>query len=106
MPRRRSKASLSSRRMCAFVAIVVATATLAIISTPAASAKMRRPTHRWDSRVEPIAHAVERIRGATFVTPVPVRFLSNHDFEKQVRGRFTGAGGAFGGGDSLRTLAL
>jgi hypothetical protein len=38
----------------------------------------------WDPKVLPIVHFVERERGLTFKHPVPVAFLSDADFDKQV----------------------
>jgi hypothetical protein len=43
------------------------------------------PEH-WDERVQPIVDVVEKRRGLEFEHPVPVEFLSNHDFDDRVGG--------------------
>src|SRR5262245_5888854 len=39
---------------------------------------------RWDRRIEPIAHVVEKLRKLDFEHPVAVEFLSDAAFEKRV----------------------
>jgi hypothetical protein len=53
--------------------LVAALVTLGVLAPPAA-AKVRRPTQAWDPGIEEIAHQVERLRGLTFLRPVPVEF--------------------------------
>jgi hypothetical protein len=43
------------------------------------------PDH-WDERVQPIVDVVEKRRGLEFEHPVPVDFLSEHDFDDRVGG--------------------
>ncbi len=110
MARSRSQAPSPARRPRVLVAFLVIVATIATITAPSASAKLRRPTHRWDPRVEPIAHAVEKLRGGEFFTPIEVHFLSDVDFDERLTGS-RGSGGvlgadALGGSEYLRTLAL
>ena len=38
----------------------------------------------WDKRVEPIAREVEKLRGLDFEHPVPVDFLSEAAFKKNI----------------------
>jgi hypothetical protein len=42
------------------------------------------PAGTWDPRVLPIVRFVEAHRGLHFTRPVPVSFLSDHEFDKQV----------------------
>src|SRR5687768_8424013 len=39
---------------------------------------------RWDSRVAPYVHLVQKERGLFFLHPVEVRFLSPAEFEKSI----------------------
>jgi hypothetical protein len=64
------------------VALIVVIAVLAVVgwlpSTTASAAL------HWDSRIAPVAAAAAKIRGLQFEHPVPVRFLSDTAFRKQV----------------------
>ena len=66
-----------------FVALGLCVALLVAGASPA-SAKIRRPrsSREWPARVQPIARAVERIRGQKFDHPVPVHFLGDRAFEE------------------------
>ncbi len=76
--------------------LLVATGTLAATLAVAAGAKATstttaapKPTlaptpKRWDPRISPIAHEVEKLRKLEFEHPVAVNFLSEAAFEKQV----------------------
>src|SRR3954471_12139198 len=49
---------------------------------------------RWDPRIAPIAHEVEKLRKLFFEHPVAVKFLSDAAFEKKVgvdKGKLTAA---------------
>ena len=47
------------------------------------------PRVAWDSRVLPLISFVDQQRGLRFAHPVPVEFLSDKDFEREVRGTGT-----------------
>ena len=66
-------------------AAVAAFLLLALVFTPATAAwaKERPPTRIWDPQIEPIAHAVSRIRGLGFTHPVTVNFVAPRRFEVQ-----------------------
>ena len=83
MPPRRRRARRWPRLLAAFggVAVLAAVAVVAVVV-------FTRGSHgypsQWDARVAPIAASVEELRGLTFKHPVPVKYLSDVDFEKQV----------------------
>ncbi len=52
-------------------------------NVPGAFAAAATPKE-WDARIAPIAKAAQRIRGLKFEHPVPVRFLTETAFRKQV----------------------
>jgi hypothetical protein len=61
---------------------------LAIVAVATVSSWVPRAagaTTPWDPRVEPVARAVERIRGLEFDHPVQAEFLSDSAFRKRVR---------------------
>jgi hypothetical protein len=65
------------------VALLVVPVTLCA-GGPAAGAVPDGSTPDWDPRIAPIAKSVEKIRGLRFDHPVPVRFLSDKAFRKEV----------------------
>ena len=62
---------------------VAALALIAALVTPTAAGAASAPKE-WPASVAPIAKAVERAWGARFDHPVPVRFLSDRAFRKEV----------------------
>ena len=69
----------SLRGRAAVLVFAVALATAAgVVGAPTANAAS------WDPRIEPIAHAVEKLRGLEFEHPVPVDFLTEAAFKKGV----------------------
>jgi len=77
----------TSRRGVGIAAVLaVAVATL---SAPASAAsgvkKPEPPPDHWDGRVAKIAEFVERDRGLDFEHPIPVDFLSDKEFRREVR---------------------
>ena len=48
-----------------------------------------KPLKAWDARVLPLISFVEQERGLRFEHPVPVEFLADKDFEREVRGADT-----------------
>jgi hypothetical protein len=49
---------------------------------------------KWDRKIAPIANAVARLRGLEFLHPVPIRYLSDKGFEKEL-----GSAGPIGADD-------
>jgi hypothetical protein len=54
------------------------------VVVPVGAAGAASSSGEWDSRVAPIVRTVEKIRGLQFDHPVPVRFLSDKAFRKEV----------------------
>ena len=74
----------STRRWLAVAAVVVTV--IGTAALPGAAATSRgSSTVRWDPRLAPIAKKVEELRDLTFEHPVPVRFLTDAEFEKRQR---------------------
>ncbi len=69
--------TLRGRAVVLVLAVAVATAA-GSVDVPSAHAAS------WDPRVEPIARAVEKLRGLQFEHPVPVDFLSVAAFKKNI----------------------
>ncbi len=61
-----------------------------LVVSPAAGAAARtdqaKAPKEWDPRIAPIVEAVEELRGLQFDHPVPVDFLTNAAFRRDVRG--------------------
>jgi hypothetical protein len=62
---------------------VVAAAALSVEFRTGVAVAAEAPS-QWDAQVAPIARTVEKIRGLEFDHPVPVRFLSDKAFRKEV----------------------
>jgi hypothetical protein len=56
------------------------------LATGHAAAAGERAEKRWDRRIAPIAKRVERLRGLEFEHPVPVVFMGDERFERELRG--------------------
>ena len=67
------------RRCAALLGLLVASAGLATVGAPSATA-----ASEWNPALAPIAKQVEKLRGLTFDHPVPVSFLSDAAFNKKV----------------------
>jgi hypothetical protein len=72
------------------VLVVVAVVAAGVGVFAGRAAGQERHASGWDSHIEPVARAVERIRGARFKEAVPVKFLSDAEFKR----RLVGPGGA------------
>jgi len=71
----------SARRTLRYVSVVgVLAIAVGAGTTPALAAPAK-----WDPKIEPVAKAVETLRGLEFNHPVPVRFLSEAEFTKRQR---------------------
>src|SRR2546423_11481402 len=66
--------------------IVLVVAVAAGVAAPLVTSDQPWFPKQWEPRVAPIAASVARLRGLEFRHPVPVRFLSPADFEKQIAG--------------------
>jgi len=66
--------------------IVAAVAAAVIVIVGAGAAPAGASRDGWDPRLAEVAHAVEELRGLDFDHPVPVKQLSNREFEQQVTG--------------------
>ena len=64
--------------------LVALAATLTLIAGIVSAVTFDRNPLKWDPRVLPIVHFVEKTRGLTFKHAVPVDFLSDAEFEKHV----------------------
>jgi len=77
------------------VLVLGASAVVAEAKTSPTTAPTVAPTpKRWDPRIEPIAHEVEKLRKLNFEHPVAVKFLTDKAFEKKVavdKGKLTAA---------------
>ena len=69
-----------SRRAFSIISLFVLFAAIPVAAPHGAGAA----SSGWDARVEPIAHAVEKLRGLEFEHPVPVDFLSEAAFKKNL----------------------
>jgi hypothetical protein len=76
------------RRLGRGACVVLALLATTMASTGIAAAKATPTTAptpaKWDPRIEPIAHEVEKLRKLDFEHPVAVEFLSDAAFEKRV----------------------
>ncbi len=80
----------SARRMSARLAgsvlsVLLVLAGVAAGARPLGAATTAAAPARWDPQIEPIAREVEHLRKLDFEHPVPVRFLSEAEFEKRQR---------------------
>lgn len=69
--------------------LVAAAATLSLLAGIVGVFVVRdedEPLKAWDARVLPLISFVEQERGLRFTHPVPVEFLDDEDFEREVRG--------------------
>jgi hypothetical protein len=66
--------------------VVFAVVVLAAIAVPIVGGATPMYPPQWDPRVAPLTAKVEQLRGLKFEHPVPVRFLSDKEFEKEVGG--------------------
>jgi hypothetical protein len=78
-PRPRSR----GRLVAVIVAIAAVVGSIAVVGAVAQSSSPWYPDE-WDDRVAPIAREVSRLRGLEFKHTVPVRFLTDEEFEDDV----------------------
>jgi hypothetical protein len=77
-------ASLAAVFMLSLAAVSAIPAS-ALPVTPGPAAVDREPPAKWDGRVADLADFVERKRGLDFEHPVPVRFLTESQFTKELQ---------------------
>jgi len=78
----------AAARACATALIAALLFSTVSLSSAAGAAPTPAPTpvpRKWDPQIEPIAKAVETLRGLKFDHPVAVRFLTEADFVKRQR---------------------
>ena len=73
-------------RAAGIVALIVVVITAGAMGGAAATRSTSWFPKQWDARVAPITETVSRLRDLEFKHPVPVRFLSAAEFEKEVGG--------------------
>ncbi len=78
-----SSLPVSMRATSILLTLLLVLAGAFVTIAPPARADTAAPT-QWDSRIAPYAKIAEKLRGLTFESPVPVRFLSPAQFEKTV----------------------
>ena len=72
--------------MAGIVAVLVLLGAVATLGALTATQRRSWFPKRWDPRIAPITATVSRLRGLDFKHPVPVRFLTDDQFAKEVGG--------------------
>ena len=78
------RADRASGRRAGTIALLVLGIVVALVSPAVAAPVVAAPPTRWDSRILELVRFVEKSRGLEFEHPIPVEFLADAAFEKEV----------------------